>query len=60
MEDIYDNDAKEGGGESRMGELAKSALDVLAETLLSDENLQRKINNACTPRGRQNWIRTCH
>ena len=46
MEDIYDNDAKEGGGESRMGELAKSALDVLAETLLSDENLQRKINNA--------------
>ena len=42
MEDIYDNDAKEGGGESRMGELAKSALDVLAETLLSDENLQRK------------------
>lgn len=46
VEDIYDNDAKEGGGESRMGELAKSALDVLAETLLSDENLQRKINNA--------------
>ena len=34
------------GESSIIGGLMKSALDNLANTLLSDENLQRKINNA--------------
>jgi len=46
VEDIYDNNNNLKEGESSMGGLMKSALDALANTLLSDENLQRKINNA--------------
>ena len=46
VEDIYDNNTSKEGESSIIGGLMKSALDNLANTLLSDENLQRKINNA--------------
>ena len=58
MEDIYDNNTSKEGESSIIGGLMKSALDNLANTLLSDENLQRKINNAYAAWETAFWMST--